>query len=300
MYRNFDEMLSAAKNATRKTIAVAAAADDTIIHLVKEINAHDLCNVILAGDEALIRQIAADEDTDLTGVEIINEPDPVKSALAAVSCVSSGKADVFVKGKINTSDFLRAVLNKECGLRSGRRLSALSCYDVPSMNKLFFMTDGGMNIAPDLATKADILRNAVDTLHAFGISNPKVAILSANERVSPDMQSSVDADELCKMAASGELPEAIYEGPMAFDVIMRPEAAKKKGIESRVSGDVDLILVPNIDTGNALGKAIGFFGNGKSAVLMVGAKKPVVMASRSAPVTGKLMTVALAILACDK
>lgn len=300
MYRDFKELVAAAQKGPKRTIAIAAAAEEHIIQLVTAIRQLDLCHVILVDDETKIRALADKLGEDLQGVTVIHEPDTDKVALTAVELVSSGKADVFVKGKINTSDFLRAVLNKQVGLRTGRRLSALTCYDVPGMDKLFFITDGGMNVAPDLATKADILRNAMDVLHAFGMEEPKVALLSANEKVSPDMQSSVDAAALCEMAEKGELPRAIYEGPIAFDVAMRPDAARTKGIVSRVSGDVDLFLVPNIETGNCLGKAIGYFGHGQSAVLMIGASRPVVMTSRAASVNSKLTAVAFALLACGK
>lgn len=299
MYKDFSEMFAAAKAGKRRTVSVAAAAEEHIIRLVTEIKKEDLCDIVLVDDEGKIREIAERLGESLAGVSVIHEPAPDKVALHAVSLVSAGKADVLIKGNINTSDFCRAILDKEQGLRTGRRLSALTCYDVPSMKKLFFITDGGMNIAPDLEAKADILRNAVEVIHNLGVRLPKVALLSANEKVSPHMQSSVDAQMLCEMASRGELPDAIYEGPIAFDVAMRPDAAETKGIKSRISGDVDLFLVPNIETGNCLGKSIGFFGHGQAAVLLVGARKPAVMTSRSASVKSKLMATAFALLSCD-
>lgn len=298
MYRNFEEVLLAAKSGPKRTIAVAAAGEEHIIRLVTAIKAHDLCRIILVGDETEIRTLGEAYGEDLSGIRVVHEPDPDKTALTAAALVSGGEADILVKGNLNTSNFLRAVLHKEVGLRRGRRLSALTCYDVPSMDKLFFITDGGMNVAPDLAAKADILKNAVEALHAFGIQRPKVALLSANEKIQTDMPSSVDAADLCEMAARGELPEALYEGPIAFDVAMRPDAARTKGIDSKISGDVDLFLVPNIETGNCLGKAIGYFAHGQAAVMVIGAACPVVMTSRAAPVKGKLDAVAFAILSC--
>ena len=190
------------------------------------------------------------------------------------------------------------MLNKEVGLRTGRQLNVLTCYDVPTEPKLFFITDGGMTVAPALADKAEILHNAVPVLHHMGIAEPKIAILAANEKPSPKMPATMDAKALCEMAASGELPAGIYEGPIAFDVAMRPEAAAEKGITSRVSGDVDLFLVPNIETGNCLGKAIGYFGHCQTAGIVVGAAAPVVMSSRAASIEGKVTSIAWAILAC--
>ena len=202
--------------------------------------------------------------------------------------------------RLNTSDFLRSVLNQEVGLRTGSKLSVLTCYEVPGQKKLFFLTDGGMVVAPDVNDKAAIVTNAVEVLHNMGIAEPKVAILSSNEKVSEKIPSTVDAQALCQMSEEGKLPKAIYEGPIAFDVAMRPDAAKEKKIESRVTGDVDLFLVPNIETGNCLGKAIGYFGGGDTAGLVIGARKPVVMSSRAASIRGKLASVAWALLACGE
>lgn len=300
MFQSFDELIDAAMAGPKKTIAVAGAADDRVMRMVTEIKNRDLCRVILVDSEEKIRCLAEKTNTSLDGIAVVGEEDPQKVPVTAVSLVSGGQADVFVKGNLNTSDFLRAVLNRDVGLRTGRRLSALTCYEVPGMKKLFFITDGGMNVAPDLPAKADILRNAVEVLHTFGLEKPKVALLSANEKVNPEMRSSVDAWDLCQMARRGELPEAVYEGPIAFDVAMRPDAAEAKGIDSKISGDVDLFLVPNIETGNCLGKAIGYFANGQAAVLMVGASRPVVMTSRAASVKGKLTAVAFALLASEK
>jgi len=299
MYQNFEDVMSSAMARPRCTVAIAAATDEHIVELVDAIGKRGLCSVIMVGDRERITEMAQSLEADISYAQIVDEQDADRSALTAVRLVSEGCADILVKGKINTSNFLKAVLDREIGLRSGRRLSTLSCYDVPGEKKLFFITDGGMNIAPDLELKADILRNAVEALHSFGVTCPKVALLAANEKVSSSMPATVDASNLVKMAERGELPLAIYEGPIAFDVAMREEAAQIKGISSRISGDVDLFLVHNIETGNSLGKAIGYFGHGKSAVLVVGARRPIVMTSRSASVENKLNTIAFAILACD-
>ena len=256
--------------------------------------------MILVGDGAKIARLMDEAGFASEHVSVVDEPDEAKVGRTAVELVSSGRADIFVKGKMNTSDFLRAVLDKEVGLRTGRQLNVLTCYDEPGQKKLFFMTDGGMTIAPTLEDKVEILKNAVPVLHSMGIEEPKVAILAANEKVNPKMPATVDAAALCEMAERGELPHAIYEGPIAFDVAMRPEAAAEKGINSRISGDVDLFLVPNIEAGNCMGKAIGYFGGGQTAGIVVGAAAPVVMSSRSASITGKVTSIAWAILACGQ
>ena len=301
MYQNFDAILAAARELpVKRTACIAGAADGKILHVAAELVKEELCRVLLVGDRAEIECLAPEQGLDISAVTVLHEPDAAQVGRAAVAQVHGGAADIFVKGKMNTSDFLRAVLDKEVGLRTGDKLSVLTCYDVPGQKKLFFLTDGGMIVAPTLEDKAVILRNAVGVLHNLGIPRPKVAILSANEKVSPGMPSTVDAAELCAMAERGELPEAVYEGPIAFDVAMRPDAAAEKGIESRVSGDVDLFLVPNIETGNCLGKSIGYFGGGQTAGIVIGASRPVVMSSRAASIKGKLTAIAWALLACGK
>lgn len=301
MIRNFDDMIrQAAQAPVRKTVSIACGAEEKILQLAEELMQQGLCRVIISGDAEKIRQMAASIGADISGAELLDEKDEAKAALKAVQAVSSGRADVYVKGMMNTSDFLRSVLDKEVGLRTGDKLSVLTCYDVPGQKKLFFMSDGGMIVLPTLEEKAAILRNSVHILHNMGIEAPKVAILSANEKVSEKMPSTVDAKALCDMAEEGKLPRAIYEGPIAFDVAMRPEAAAEKKIESRISGDVDLFLVPNIEAGNCMGKAIGYFGGGDTAGIVTGAAAPVVMSSRSASLKGKLASVAWALLACGE
>lgn len=301
MYQNFEAIIEAVKQQpTKKTICIANAASDKMLHLAHELQAQDICNMILVGDEAQIKAFAEKEAVDLAGVKVIHATETEEIARLAVTEVSAGRADVYVKGSMNTSDFLRSVLNKEVGLRTGSKLSVLTCYEVPGQKKLFFLTDGGMVVAPDVNDKAAIVTNAVNVLHNMGIAEPKVAILSSNEKVSEKIPSTVDAQALCQMAEEGKLLKAIYEGPIAFDVAMRPDAAKEKKIESRVTGDVDLFLVPNIETGNCLGKAIGYFGGGDTAGLVIGARKPVVMSSRAASIRGKLASVAWALLACGE
>jgi phosphate butyryltransferase len=201
-----------------------------------------------------------------------------------------------MKGKINSSDFLRAVLNSNNGLRTGRLLSHLAAYELPGAEKLIFLTDGGMNIAPSLADKKDILVNAMLALSAIGIKKPAVAILTANEIVSPKMPATVDAKALVEMSEKGELPPGIIEGPIAMDVAINPAAAEHKGLTSRVSGKVDLILMPNIETGNALGKALIHYANAKMAGIVLGATHPIILTSRAETADGKLNSIALACL----
>ena len=294
MYSGFKTIIArAGKTAPKRTAVIAAADDEKMIHVARAVTDMDLCDVLLVGDEDKIDALSARCGLCRDRVRVIDEKEPERLGLRAVELVSSGKADILVKGRMNTSDFLRAVLNKEIGLRTGRQLNVLTCYDVPTEKKLFFITDGGMTIAPSLEDKVEILKNAVPVLHNMGICEPKIAILAANEKPDTKMPATTDAQRLCAMAEEGLLPKGIYEGPIAFDVAMRPDAAAEKGIESRVSGDVDLFLVPNIETGNCL-------GNGQTAGIVVGAAAPVVMSSRAAAIEGKVTSIAWAILACGE
>ena len=301
MYSEFQDIIDAAcARKEKRTIAIAAAADEKMIHVAQAVTDINLCEVIMVGDADKITSLAQEAEFDISKVRGVDERDPAKLGLTAVELVHNGEADIFVKGKMNTSDFLRAVLNKEVGLRTGRQLNVLTCYDVPTEKKLFFITDGGMTVAPTLADKVEILKNAMPILHNMGIAEPKVAILAANEKVEPKIPATADAGALCEMAERGELPAGIYEGPIAFDVAMRPDAAAEKNIQSRVSGDVDLFLVPNIETGNCLGKSIGYFGHCQTAGIVVGASAPVVMSSRAASIKGKVTSIAWAVLACGE
>lgn len=194
MYQNFEAIIEAVKQQpTKKTICIANAASDKMLHLAHELQAQDICNMILVGDEAQIKAFAEKENVDLSKVKVIQATETEEIARLAVTEVSAGRADVYVKGSMNTSDFLRSVLNKEVGLRTGSKLSVLTCYEVPGQKKLFFLTDGGMVVAPDLNDKAAIVTNAVNVLHNMGIAEPKVAILSSNEKVSEKIPSTVDA-----------------------------------------------------------------------------------------------------------
>lgn len=298
MYRNFDEIIEAAvMQAEKRTACIAGADDERMLEVAREVMSRGLCRLILVGNKAGICAKAGRAGIELAKTVILDETDPDRIGMTAVRQVRAGIADILVKGKLNTSDFLHAVLNREWGLRTGAKLSVLTSYDVPGQKKLFFLTDGGMVVAPSLEDKASILRNAVTVLHNMGITEPRVAILAANEKITESMPATVDAGKLCAMAEEGLLPKAVYEGPVAFDVAMRPEAADQKKISSRVSGNVDLFLVPNVETGNCLGKAIGYFGGGQTAGIVIGAACPVVMSSRAASVQGKLASIAWALIA---
>ncbi|WP_343347310.1 bifunctional enoyl-CoA hydratase/phosphate acetyltransferase [Terrisporobacter petrolearius] len=295
MIRNFDDLLNQAKSIERVTISVAAAEDEAVLKAIK--NAVDLGFVkpILVGDKNKIDLIA--RNICLEGYEVVNCDSPEESVKKAVELVKTKKAKVLMKGLVNTSTYLRAILNKEDGLRAGRLLSLLAVYELPQYHKLLYCTDSGINVAPCLKQKKDIMTNALLSMSSMGIKNPKTAILTANEMVDPKVQSTMDAFELVKMARGGEIPQCIAEGPIAFDVAFDEQAAKHKGIDSKIAGNVDLLVFPNIETGNALGKSWLRFNNAKWAGIVLGATNPIILGSRSDTAEIKVNSIALACLA---
>lgn len=296
MLRNYDDVFVRVKDRKPLTLSVAVAQDKDVLEAVKLAEDAGLAKAILVGNKAeimpMLEEIKLSKDT-----VIVDEPDIQKATLTAVFLVRKGEAQVLMKGMINSSDFLKAVLDEEKGLRTGRLLSHLAAYEIPGQEKLIFHSDGGMNVAPNLEQKKDILMNALLALNAMGIEKPQVAILTANEKVNPKMPATVDAQALVEMWEKGAFPPSTVEGPIALDVAISPEAAAHKGIESQVSGQVDLFLMPNIETGNICGKTLMYYAGAKMAGLVLGAANPIVLSSRAETALGKLNAIALACLA---
>ncbi|MDF2568555.1 MAG: Phosphate butyryltransferase [Sporomusa sp.] len=295
MLRNFMEVLDKAKQAGRQIISVAAAQDKDVLKAVKAAWDAGLAQAILVGDADLIRPLLGEVGLP-SDMPIVHEPEVSKAAMTAVSLVKNGKAQIFMKGLVNSSDFLKAVVNKELGLRTGHLLSHLSAYEVPGGEKLIFLTDSGMNVAPSQEEKKGILVNAIMAISALGIERPKVAVLAASEIVNPKIQATVDAKALADMYIQGEFYPAIVEGPIAMDVALSPEHAKHKGITSEIAGNVDIFMIPNIEAGNILSKALIHYANFKNAGVIIGATHPVVMVSRADSAEAKLYSIALACL----
>lgn len=291
---SFKEVLNAAQNGVRRTIAVAAADDAYVLSAVKDAQAHGIADAILIGDFGKIKKCAEEIDFDISKAKIIDEPDAAKMAKTAVKLVLGKKAQMLMKGKIGTADVLRAVLDREQGLRTGRLLSHIAILEVPTYHKLLFLSDGAQNIAPDIKQKAMITQNAVDAAKALGVKTPKVAAITALEMVNPKMPSTVDAFELQRMSLSGEITDCIVHGPLAFDCAISTHAARHKGVESQVTGDTDVLIVPNIETGNALYKSLVYLAKAKVAGLIMGASAPVVLTSRSDSSESKLLSIACA------
>jgi phosphate butyryltransferase len=274
-------------------LAVAAAQDAEVMQAVENARSMGLIDGILVGDGERINDVASACGINLSNYDVIDIKENQEAARAAVELVSSGRADFLMKGILATADLLRAVLDKEVGLRTGNLLSHVMVYSVPSYHKLLFLTDGGMVTYPDLQQKVQIVQNAVRAAKALDISPVNVAPLCAVEVVNPDMQPTIDAAVLAKMSQRGQIKDCVIDGPLALDNAISLEAAKHKGITSPVAGEADVLLVPNIESGNLLGKSLTYFAGAKSAGVIMGAKCPVVLVSRSDTSESKLYSIAL-------
>jgi phosphate butyryltransferase len=296
MIKKLGELLNLAKTKEKKIIAVAAAHDKEVLEAVTEAVRLGIVDAILVGDKAKILSIVEEESLCIKNIEIINETDVIKSAAKAVEFVASGKAHYLMKGMMNTSDLLKATLNKEAGLKKEELLSHVMVYDVPSYHKLIILTDGGMVSYPDLKDKIHIINNAVKVTKALDIDNPKVAPICAVEVVNAAMQATVDASVLSQMNKRGQIKGCLIDGPLALDNAISKEAAEHKGIISEVAGDADILLVPNIESGNFLGKSLTYFAKAENAGVIMGAKCPVVLVSRADSAKSKLYSIALGAL----
>lgn len=292
-FENFYQVISAVKELPPCRLCVAAAADETVLEAVRDSRKEGLVDFILIGSEEKIWRQAMTVGLNLQGIEIIDIADPVEATQRAVKEVAAGQADILMKGMVNSSDFLRAVISPQGGMRRDRILSHLAIYEVPGYYRLIYMTDGGLNVSPGLEQKKVIIQNAVEFLHAIGLDEPKVAILSANEKVDPKIPATVDAQALKNMAGEA-FPGALVDGPTPLDIALSFEAALHKGIDSPIAGKADLLIVPNIEAGNILGKAIIYFAGGRMGGLVLGASNPVILTSRNEPPMGKMASIALA------
>lgn len=296
MIRNFAQILEAVRELPKRRVAVAAAHDDAVLEAVQGASKQGIADFLLVGDSAKIRVIGDRLGISLDSVTIIHEPDIRQAALRAVQLVSGGEADILMKGLLNTADLLRAVLDKQAGLRTGRLLSHVFVTEPKGYDRLVMVTDSAMNISPSLEQKAEILENCLPLAAVLGITPVKIAALAAVETVNPDMAATLDAAALAKMADRGRFPGAVVDGPLALDNAVSMEAARHKGINSPVGGAADILLVPDIEAGNLLVKAMVYFAGAPLAGLVLGAAKPVVLTSRADSFEAKILSVALAAL----
>lgn len=294
MTKSFNDILEMVKKCPTKKVSVAVAQDDAVLEAVKAAKERGIADSILVGDEDKIREIAASLNMNLDDFEIIDVKDTTEAALTAVKLVHDGKADMYMKGLIDTKGFLKSVLDKEVGLRTGKTLSHVCVFDIEGMDHLLFLTDVAFMTYPTLEDKANIIRNTVEICEACGISNPKVAPLAAVEVVNPKMPVTVEAEELTKMNERGEIAGCIVDGPLSYDLATCPEAAKHKGAEGRkIVGDADILLFPNIDAGNMVYKALVHNSKSVNGNMITGTKAPVILTSRSDSFEVKVNSLAL-------
>ncbi|CEN80371.1 phosphate butyryltransferase [Paraclostridium sordellii] len=298
--RSFNDVIRYAKERGPKTISVACSQDKEVLIAVDMAKKEGIANAILVGDIEKTNTIASELNIDLSGYDLIDEKDLTQASLKAVSLVSEGKADMVMKGLVDTSIILKAVLDKEVGLRTGKVLSHVAVFDVNGYDRLFFITDAAMNLAPDLQTKKQIIENACIVAHALDIEEPKVAAICAKEKVNPKMPDTVDAKELEDMCKNGEIKGCIVGGPFALDNAVSEEAAKHKGMDNPIAGKADILLAPDIEAGNILYKSLVFFAESKNAGVIVGAKAPIILTSRADSEETKLNSIALGVLMAAK
>ena len=295
MIHKLSELTEKARSKTKRKIAVAAAEDEAVLKSLKAAVNENIVIPVLVGDKSEIEKIAKSIGFDLNYIQIIhNDKGANISAQIAVSLVKNGEADILMKGFVSTGSLLKAVLDKENGLRKGQVLSHVAFFESPYYHKLLCVTDVAMNIAPDFDTKVHILNNAVEACHKIGIMNPKVAVIAAVETVNPKMEATVHAAMLKTMSDRKQISGCIVDGPLAIDNAISKEAAMHKGIVSKVAGDCDVILVPDIEAGNIFYKALNFLGGATTAAVIMGAAVPIVLTSRSDSESSKMLSIALA------
>ncbi len=283
-----------------KKVAVAAATEAHVIEAVNEARIEGLVEPILFGNPERMRKIAQELGISVENLDLRPARDPEEAAELATKAVSSGEADILMKGLVHSSEFLRAALNREWGLRTGRLLSHVLVFEARGYDRLFFMSDGAMNINPGLKEKIQIVENAVTLAHALGINPPRVALLAAVEVVNPEMETAVEDAIIAKMADRGQIKGAIVDGPLALDNAVSEEAARIKGIKSPVAGRADVLIVDNIDVGNVFYKSLIYFARVRGAGIIMGARAPLVLTSRADPEEVKFLSLALAVVLAER
>jgi phosphotransacetylase len=295
-FDGYAQLMQAVEPLEPVVTAVAYPCDQVSLEGPLEAAEAKLISPILVGPEQKIRDVAAKHNLDLGSYQVIDAEDAQASAQKAVELVRAGQAQVVMKGSLHTDELLRAVVNKETGLRTGRRISHAFVMDVPTYPKALIVTDGAINIAPDLLTKRDICQNAIELAQALGIAQPKVAVLAAVETVNPDMPATIDAAALCKMADRGQITGGVLDGPLAFDNAISEEAARTKKITSPVAGHADVLLVPDLEAGNILAKQLAFLARADTAGIVLGARVPIILTSRADTVRARMASCAIAVL----
>lgn len=301
MNKGFDALLAKIGECSVKKVSVANAQDDAVLEAVRAAKDKNIADAILVGDEDKIKEIAASKNIDISDFEIIDVKDMIEAARVAVSLVHDGKADMYMKGLIDTKDFLKSVLDKEVGLRTGKPLSHVAVFEIEGYDRLLFLSDVAFIPYPTLEDKAGIIKNTVEVAHACGLECPKVAPVAAVEVVNPKMPATVEAAELAKMNEEGQITGCIVDGPLSLDLAIDPEAARHKGATGRkIVGDADVIIFPDIHAGNLVYKCLVHTANIKNGCILTGTKAPVILTSRSDEFETKVNSIALAAIVAEE
>ena len=299
--KNYEELIAKIKGMPeKKRMAVAVAADLHTLQAVYHARKEGIADPVLVGDKEEILSITKEMKETIDEKDVYDEKDPVKACEKAVSLVREGNADFLMKGKIDTAVILKAVVNKEHGLGTGRLMSHFTMFEVPAYHKILLPVDGGMVTYPDVNQKKEIIENTVSTLIYMGYDCPKVGVVTCVEKVNKKMPETIEARELQEMNERGEIKDCIVEGPISLDIALRKDIADYKGYKGKIGGDVDVIVCPNIHTGNILGKSLAILGGAKMAGFIVGAKCPIVMVSRGSSAEEKYLSIVIATAAARK
>jgi phosphate butyryltransferase len=293
--RNFTQLLDAALERAPKRVAIVGGGQRQTLHAARLARGLGLAHCILIDSPSQLESIAAEEGVDLSGMELIKEDDMVQAAFKAVEMVHAEEVDLVMNGRALPVELMRAALDREKGLRIGKVITDVSVFEIPDFDRLIFVSDVAIVVSPTLAQKVAIVQNAIDTAIQLGVERPRVAILAATEMVNPEMPANMDAANLSKMAERGQIQGGIVDGPLALDNAISLKAAQMKGIRSEVAGYADILITPDVESGNILAKALAYFAKGHMAGVVVGAKCPIVMPSRSDAPQQKLLSLALGV-----
>jgi phosphate butyryltransferase len=292
---NFDEMISFARRHGPIRVAVAAAHDPEVLTSIDQAQREGIVQATLVGDWPAIEAYAAQTGADLSNVILIHEPDPIRAAQRVVDMARNHQIEVVVKGQIKTAELLGTALNRHVGIRGQGLLTHVGIYELPGIDRLIYLSDAGVVVYPDVYQKLEIINNAVAVAHLFGIRQPKVAILAASETVHPKIPASIDALALAKMAEQGWVKGAVVDGPLSFEVAISPRAAQLEESTSPIAGMADVLIVPNVEAGNLVGKGFSYFGGARMAGLVVGARVPIIINSRADGAETRYLSLAMAV-----
>jgi phosphate acetyltransferase len=298
-HQKYERLIARAKQAPLMTTVVAHPCDETSLRGAVEAAEVGLIRPILVGPAEKVRAVAKAHDLDISPFELVDTPHSEAAAAKAVEIIRAGGADLLMKGSLHTDELMRAVTSSTSGLKTARRISHVFVMDVPNHSETLFITDAAINIAPDLDAKRDIIQNAIDLFTQIGLGTPRVAILSAVETVTSKIPSTIDAAALCKMAERGQITGGVLDGPLAFDNAIDPEAARIKGIQSPVAGRAQILVVPNLESGNMLAKNLTFLARADAAGIVLGARVPIILTSRADAVRARLASCAVGVLLAD-